>query len=372
MTVVAYRSRATSAPQLDGVGFVLASDEGRPLIRAARLSLISILSILRNSRRTRRLVVVAQSPYQGAPALAGRILARLFGRDVRLVIEVHGDWIAVATLLGRVPRRNRMLRGLSHFVLARADAIRTVSAFTADLVRSQSRVPVVTFAAFTDLDLFLAASADAERGHLLYAGVLTPVKGVDVLLDALALLRDRGHAVPLVLAGDGSARESLERQAERLGLRSLVTFRGHVDQRELCRLMATAHALVLPSHSEGFGLVCIEALACGTPVVASNVGGVREIVRDGFNGHLVPPGDARGLADALAGRLCDPAGTRAMGIRGRVDVAARFASDAWAAGQRRLIDLVAGATGTAGRAALVPPESPIRPREPETGIETHA
>ncbi len=147
-----------------------------------------------------------------------------------------------------------------------------------------------------------------------YVGKLVPRKGVDILIEALGLLAQRPGGAPfLAAAGAGEMRGALERRAQELGLADRVRFVGKVDHDRVGRWMAAGDVFVLPSHSEGLPTVVCEAMNCGVPVVATAVDGTPEIVRDGQTGLLVPAGDARALADALARVLDDPATARRMG-----------------------------------------------------------
>ncbi|MCP9487198.1 MAG: glycosyltransferase family 4 protein [Gaiellaceae bacterium MAG52_C11] len=145
------------------------------------------------------------------------------------------------------------------------------------------------------------ADFDIDGPLLAFAGRLGPAKALEVTLAALAELAD----VTLLLAGDGPGRASLERQAAELGLGERVRFLGALGRDEVLRLFRAADAAVLSSAWENFPHTLVEALAVGTPVVATVVGGVPEIVRDGENGLLVLPGDPAALAAALRRYLGD-------------------------------------------------------------------
>jgi glycosyltransferase involved in cell wall biosynthesis len=136
----------------------------------------------------------------------------------------------------------------------------------------------------------------------LFVGRLVPVKGLDVLLDACAELARSGGRFRLCLVGDGPLRGSLEQRAGRLGLGGKVQFCGPRPHGQLPDWFRAADLFVLPSRSEGLPSVLLEATACGTPFVASRVGGIPEVA--GPEGsRLVPPGDAGLLAVALADSL---------------------------------------------------------------------
>jgi glycosyltransferase involved in cell wall biosynthesis len=141
------------------------------------------------------------------------------------------------------------------------------------------------------------------RPTLVFAGRLGPQKSLRVALEALA----KTDGVDLVIAGDGAERESLERAVDELGLRDRVRFEGAQPRSRVLELFAAADASVLSSSWENFPHTVVEALAVGTPVIATATGGVAEVVRDGENGLLVPVGDVDALAAAIARYLADGA-----------------------------------------------------------------
>ena len=129
------------------------------------------------------------------------------------------------------------------------------------------------------------------------AGRLEEQKGHDLLFDALLPLLRQGLDFTLAVAGDGSRRGWLEQRALSLGLSPRVQFVGQLD--DVGPLLAAADGVILPSRWEGLPLVLLEAMARGRPIVATAVGGVPDVIQDGVNGTLVPPGDAAALAGAL-------------------------------------------------------------------------
>ncbi|MDQ3855349.1 MAG: glycosyltransferase family 4 protein [Chloroflexota bacterium] len=136
--------------------------------------------------------------------------------------------------------------------------------------------------------------------RLLWAGQLRPVKGLLLLLAAVARLRDRGVEVSLTLVGDGEQREELERERMRLGLEDYARLTGYVAPGpDLERYFRGADLFVLPSLSEGVPKVLLEAMAHALPVIATRTGGIPDIVVDGVNGLLVPPGDAPAIETAI-------------------------------------------------------------------------
>ena len=133
----------------------------------------------------------------------------------------------------------------------------------------------------------------------LFAGNLIPRKAPDVLLEAFARCRANGTCDRLLIAGEGPLRASLERRASEPDLAGAVAFTGALPSDRLAVAMTAADVFVLPSRAEPLGVVLLEAMACGTPCVASRVGGIPEIVDAPSNGRLVDPDDAQSLADAM-------------------------------------------------------------------------
>ena len=151
-----------------------------------------------------------------------------------------------------------------------------------------------------------------ERPMLLWVGRIAPIKGLDTLLDAVGRLQAAGTGLRLLIVG-GDADEprngherALRDQIERLGLAAAVRFVGPQPQDALPAYYAAADVTVLPSYYESFGMVALEAMACGSPVIASRVGGLVTTVRDGVTGFLVPDGDVDALAERVATLIADP------------------------------------------------------------------
>jgi glycosyltransferase involved in cell wall biosynthesis len=146
---------------------------------------------------------------------------------------------------------------------------------------------------------------------------LFPRKGIRFLIEAAAQLQPRFPGLKVVLAGDGFERPELERLAASLGLEDAVTFLGWVPNRDLPQYYRAAAVSVIPSLEEGFGIPAAEAMGCETAVVASDAGGLPEVVEHGVTGLVVPRGDATALAGAIGELLADPARRREMGEAGR-------------------------------------------------------
>jgi glycosyltransferase involved in cell wall biosynthesis len=154
------------------------------------------------------------------------------------------------------------------------------------------------------------------------AAVLEERKGHRFLLEAARRLKAQGCRIQYRLAGDGSLRQSLENAATRLGLKDDVQFCGFVS--DIPTFLSQVDFFVLPSLFEGLGVSVLEAMAAGKAVIASRVGGLVELVLDPVTGFLVMPGDAEGLAAAIAKLADDRSLSREMGQRGRVRLKENF------------------------------------------------
>jgi glycosyltransferase involved in cell wall biosynthesis len=160
--------------------------------------------------------------------------------------------------------------------------------------------------------------------NIVCVGHLYTNKGQDVLLRALARLAQTMPDVSLTLVGDGPKRQADEQLAQELGIAGRCRFIGARPREDALAYMASAAVVVVPSREEAYGLVNVEALAVGTPVVASRVGGISEVVRDGVDGLLVPADDPNALAEALELLLTNPALREVMGQNGRQHFLSQF------------------------------------------------
>jgi len=145
----------------------------------------------------------------------------------------------------------------------------------------------------------------------LFVGRMDPLKGIDRLLMAMTYLEKQQGLRLVVIGGDDDSEaemERLQRLSQRLHIQDSVTFAGPVRQEELPSYYSAAHVCVLPSYYESFGLVALESLACGTPVVAAGVGGIESIVRQGETGYVVEDNAPLRLADRIAALLSRPDG----------------------------------------------------------------
>lgn len=290
--------------------------------------------------------------YVAAGSLAAARLARTGGFDL-----VHVHWPIPHGLMGFaarraggiplvstfhgveltwVTRRMRFLIPVLRAMIRSSDAVTANSTYTAGLIRELHDRPVerIPFGATVSTPRDAApARADADQPfRLLFVGRLVERKGVQYLLDALAGLSHRAEVV-LDVVGDGPMRRMLERRAADAGIADLVRFHGLVPDGRLMELYAGADAFVLPAvvdskgDVEGLGVVLIEAAAFGLPLIASEAGGIPDVVRHGESGLLVPPGEPDALASAIGTLMGEPETAARLGRQARSFVAERFSWD---------------------------------------------
>jgi glycosyltransferase involved in cell wall biosynthesis len=258
-----------------------------------------------------------------------------------VILDVHGDWRASTRLYGSPARKllNPIADRIALSALRRADAVRTISDYTTGLVRACGVEPAAVFPAFMDLEPFLGPPAPLPTPpRALFVGVLEHYKGIEELAAAWRIVAARLPGATLHLVGNGTRREVVERLVADLPGRTEWT--ELLPTEGIARALDAATTLVLPSRSEGMGRVLVEAFCRGRPAVASRVGGIVDLVRDGENGLLVPPQDPAALADALHRVLADET------LAARLAAGAQASADAWVATPEeyaaRLEALVAG------------------------------
>jgi glycosyltransferase involved in cell wall biosynthesis len=232
---------------------------------------------------------------------------------------------------GPMRKRSRavsaFLAGYERLVVTRTAQRSAVVICSSEYVRAHlagltppARLEVVSPA--VDVTRFVPPSSDRNRRGVLFAGSLeraTTYKRLDLALQAIAALRDRGAPVMLTVVGEGNARRRYERLAESLGVTDLVHFTGALRGPDLVAAYQQARALVLPTDFDSYPTVVAEAMACATPVITTSVGWLPTVVRSGTNGMLVAPGDVPGLVAAISCVIDDPAGAERMGTQARQD-----------------------------------------------------
>jgi L-malate glycosyltransferase len=195
-----------------------------------------------------------------------------------------------------------------------------------------------------NLDAFPRAPRRTKRRVVVTVANLRRGKGLETLLGAAALVLRHHADARFKLVGDGALRASLEAQAAALGISGSVDFLGSQD--DIGRILQGCDLFACPSHMEAFPNVVMEAMAAGLPVVASDVGGIPELIADGRSGVLVPPGAVKPLADAIVRLMDDGDLATTLGAEAHRGVAANYSFDRMIAAMERLYlsELPRGAT----------------------------
>ena len=252
--------------------------------------------------------VIVQSPYEGLAVLAGRRLAR---SRAKVIVEVHGDWTTASRYYGSPLRRlaGPLADRAAELAVRRADAVRTVSGFTAGMVRRLGVEPAAVFHTYTEIGAFVEHEPRPlpAEGRLAFVGVLERYKNVDGLAHAWRSAAPRVPGVTLEIVGNGRKVETAETLVA--AVPGQTVWHRRLEPAAVSELLDRSWALVLPSFSEGLPRVAIEAFARGRPVIGSTGGGIPDAVRDGENGLLVPVGDDAALAEAIV-RFCTDADLR--------------------------------------------------------------
>lgn len=235
-------------------------------------------------------------------------------------VTTYGFWYSKLARSGASRGLRRLVEAVG---LAAADAvIVTTLDLQAHVAARVGAARVHLIPNGVDASLFRPTpKAAGPTRNILYAGRFSEEKNLATLVEAAGKLLGR-FSLRLTLIGDGPVRRSLETSGRRL--RVPVEFRQFVDHRALPGYFAEADAFVLPSFTEGHPKVLLEAMSCGVPCVASNVGGNRTILTDGETGLLFDPGDAGALADRLERVFTDGELARRLGERARIEILERY------------------------------------------------
>lgn len=271
--------------------------------------------------------------------LAGYLLAKRTKKP--LVITWHGDSI-------RVPDQGRycgpiagpatiIYKYVIHYILQHADAIISVSSkyvegsqFLKPYEKKINCIPnginIEDFHPTGPKENIKKNLGLEGKMVVLFLGSLFPIKGPDILLRAVPAIIKKENCVKFVFAGGGDSQQYIN-MARDLGISNYVRFPGYLNQNEKLAYLQASEIFVLPSRMECFPLVCLEAMASGLPVIASNVGGIPDAIKDNENGLLIHPGDHQVLSNSILLLLNDDQLRKDLGEKGRIT--ANFYS--WAA-----------------------------------------
>jgi colanic acid/amylovoran biosynthesis glycosyltransferase len=259
------------------------------------------------------------APWATYPASVAWFLSRVLGKPFSFTSRAHDIFVE------------------DHMMSAKLAQTNLAVTITRNNVRHMARwmsapgaIPVQVMHSALDLGETVF-SRDGRLPHrLLSVGRLDAIKGFDVLLPALALLRDRGVPFESLIIGEGEERASLEAQRAELNLNDRVTFAGARPQTEVRKAMAESTLMVMPcvvtpeGNADGIPNVLTEAMAAGLPVISTRVSGIPELIDDGISGRIVEQRDPVALADAISSLLADPASRDVYAKAGRAKVEREF------------------------------------------------
>jgi glycosyltransferase involved in cell wall biosynthesis len=280
-------------------------------------------------RRTAPDVVHA---HKGRSAVLGAGLAAVNGAAF-----VRTQHFVRPASIERAGWRGRASRAMHRLLNSRLDGYVCVSQAVAEAARARRDAvgtPTAVIPSGVELprteevQRFIASRSADPRSIVVSAGRLEPERRLDVLLDAVAQVRDAIPGCWFVIAGSGSAEEDLKAQARRLGIEDVVQWTGWLP--EIRPLLAGSHVYVNTWPWEGFGMATAEAMGAALPVVAVNSGASPELIVSGVTGLLVPPADSGALAAAICEVLTDRERMRVMGAAGRERALAHYSMPATA------------------------------------------
>jgi glycosyltransferase involved in cell wall biosynthesis len=223
----------------------------------------------------------------------------------KLIISAHGSDVHTFPRKNRVALMlTRQLLNLSDCIVANSEAMKLQ---IEELKVCSNKIWVIRPQDIDD-KLFKVRNRDEMREELgidkikhiiIYVGRITEDKGLRYLIEAVYLLVSKCNDISLYLIGDGQEKESLALLSYKLGIDRIVHFMGNKKHDEIPLWLSAADLFVLPTLQEGFGIAALEAMSCGLPVIASNVGGVPELVKNGINGYIVEPAKSREIAEKI-------------------------------------------------------------------------
>jgi glycosyltransferase involved in cell wall biosynthesis len=222
----------------------------------------------------------------------------------------------------------RLLQGVCARTLARASVLIPIDRQMESRLKKKfhKEKEIVRIPAGLSVEEFSFTPHTYDKGplRLFTAGHIINRKGVDVMIDALALVRERGIEAELTIAGSGPETEALKARAERYNIADVVHFLGICARPKMLDLYRSSHLYISMSRGESWGMVYLEAMACGLPVIASKTIGSETIITHGKSGLLVNRDDAKGLAQAICQLAYNPAQYAELSRQGRIQVEQHF------------------------------------------------
>lgn len=264
------------------------------------------------------------------------LVGLLTKRETRkpLIVTLHGYDILVEPSVGYGIRLMKKYDAIVRAVLKDADRVivasRAAYGEAARLCHSDKIVLIPNGVDTIRFNPELDGSVIREKCGIEDAFVVFTVRhhepqyGIEYLIRAIPHVTHRRNDVVFVIGGNGTLRKYHEHLAYELGVKNHTIFTGRIPRNDLPLFYAASDVVVIPSLQEAWGLVCTEAMACGKPVIGSDVGGLRDQIIDSFNGFLVPPKDSRAIAEKILYLIENPDKAKKLGFNGRKLVVERF------------------------------------------------
>ena len=293
---------------------------GIGLASAGAFLFAKLLPMARRMHQARRIDLI----HAHAPLPCGHA-AMLLGRELGIgyLVSVHGlDAFSTNQVHGRFgqwcERVSRMVYHAAEGVACVSDRVRQ------EVVQRAPRAQTAVVYNGVDAERFTPPEELGDEHIVLSVGDLIPTKGHATLLRAAASIRENVANLKVRIVGDGRERNRLVNLARELGVEDRVTFLGRQSRRQVVDEMRNCTVFALPSHYEALGCVYLEAMACGKPAIGCRGQGIEEVIRHGFSGILVDPGDAAGLAQAMIELLRNSEKRGEMGREARNEIVRRF------------------------------------------------
>jgi glycosyltransferase involved in cell wall biosynthesis len=234
-----------------------------------------------------------------------------------IVATLHGSDMVQAT---RLP----FIRSVTREVLRRCDQVIAVSRFLANIATDLGVPASATVVIPDGVDTRCFTPGSSEREMLIiYVGSLIKIKGVEYLLQSVPLILQEFPDIKIAVIGEGPEKAELLRTSQSLGISSQVEFLGALPPAQVQEWMRRARVLVLPSIEEGLGVVLLEAMSSGTPCIASNTGGIPDIVTPDV-GHIIPPAQPQALASAVNSILADKERWLRLSYNARIEAETKY------------------------------------------------
>ena len=228
----------------------------------------------------------------------GGILAKFFLKKPYVVYgrgtDVYSPWLFKNTISKIIIKNAGAVIALTEDMKQKMNKI-----YKRDIIVIPNGLDILKFNNLLKENIRKLMKISNDEKIIIFVGRLHPVKGIEYLIKALELIRQKNAKTKLIIVGDGEEMERLEKLVKELNLTNNVMFVGRISNEDIPKYMTLSDVLVLPSLKEGFPITLLEAMASGLPIIATNVGGVPEIIKNGENGFLVEPKNPEAIAEKV-------------------------------------------------------------------------